>query len=55
MTLFFRRREYLSTNPMSHAITKHIEFDYHFLRDRVAQKLLHFIIMSSEMVLPKLS
>jgi histone deacetylase 1/2 len=32
---------YLSANPMFHARTKHIEIDYHFVRERVAQKLLH--------------
>jgi hypothetical protein len=32
--------KYLSANPAFHAWTKHIEIDFHFVRERVAQKLL---------------
>ena len=39
---------YLSENPVFHARTKHIELDYHFVRERVAQKLHQINFVSSK-------
>jgi histone deacetylase 1/2 len=43
---------YLSANTMFHARTKHIEVDYHFVREKVAQKLLdiRFISLGDQVV-----
>jgi histone deacetylase 1/2 len=39
--------KYLSANPVFHARTKHIEVDYHFVRERVARGLLEIDFVPS--------
>lgn len=39
---------YLTANPVFHAWTKHIEVDFHFIREKVAQGALDVRFVSSE-------
>ena len=39
---------YLSANPIFHARAKHIEIDFHFIRERVANKKLEVQFISSK-------
>jgi len=39
---------YLTSNPLFHARVKHIEIDFHFVRDQVLRGQLHVQFMSSK-------
>jgi hypothetical protein len=39
---------YLSANPVFHACAKHIEIDFHFVRERVAKRLLQVQLIPSQ-------
>jgi hypothetical protein len=40
--------KYLASNPTFHGRMKHVEVDYHFVRDRVSKKLLDVQFISTE-------
>jgi hypothetical protein len=42
------RAKYLASNPIFHRRMKHVEIDYHFVCDRVLQKLLEVWFISTD-------
>lgn len=47
------RAEYLSANHVFHARTKHIEVDYHFVKEQASKKLLDIDLFLHEIKLQK--
>jgi hypothetical protein len=45
---------YLCSNPVFHTHTKHIEVDFHFVRERVAKKQLQIKFISSKDQVPNI-
>lgn len=43
-----RSPTYLSTNPIFHRRSKHVEVDYHFVRERVSSRQLDVRIISTK-------
>jgi hypothetical protein len=41
------RAKYLASNPIFHSRMKHVEVDYHFVRDRMVKKLLDVRFIST--------